>query len=538
MNNYDRQYETALANILYSGSKKSDRTGTGTTSLFGLQMRWNLAHVFPLITTKRVYTRPMVEELLWFLSGDTNEHTLRDKGVNIWRDWATAEQCSAKGRADGDLGPVYGSLWREWPANHVTLVTPRELTQEDPVIYPIWAHLESRPKVRANSLAGEERESAQCGRFRILREYRIDGVDRNVYDIQFLKTGFIKSKVQHPQVKEGAAVKDPYYPGILGVACFGEVEVGDDLFERGLYQQWFSMLRRCYDQSHPGFENYGGKGVFVCNQWLNFAQFRKDVERLPRWRERRLNPTGTELDKDYYSGNCYSPDTCVWLSQAENTAYTGYAVEAKFPSGEVRRYLSYSEAARALGVSEPTVAKYAPAGGTTAKGVGLFKLEGPYRRVTHLDQIAELIGGLRADPEGRRHIITAWNPAFITQVALPACHCLFQFYVADGKLSCQLYQRSADMFLGTPFNIASYALLTHMVAQQVGLAVGEFIWTGGDCHIYDNHQDQVRLQISRAGFNYPKLALKPAPSIFDYTLDHVGFVDYQYDPAIPAPVAV
>ena len=267
MSYYDRQYEHRMAEILHHGSKKTDRTGTGTTSLFGLQMRWNLAHVFPLVTTKQVFTRPMVEELLWFLSGSTDNNVLREKNVRIWDAWA---------KPDGGLGPIYGRQWRSWPK---------------------------------------------------------------------------------------------------------------------------------------------------------------------------------------------------------------------------------------------------PDGG-------------------HVDQITELVANLKSNPDGRRHVVSAWNVADIPEMALAPCHCLFQFYVADGRLSCQLYQRSADMFLGVPFNIASYAILTHMVAQQVGLRVGEFIWTGGDCHIYDNHQEQVRLQISRKGHDYPDLVLRQAPSIFDYTMDHVAFVDYQYDPAIPAPVAV
>jgi thymidylate synthase len=276
MNNYTYVYEELLLEILDFGNLRGDRTGTGTRSLFGMQMRWNLAKGFPLITTKRIFTRPMVEELLWFLSGSTDNNVLKAKDVHLWDAWA---------RPDGDLGPIYGKQWRSWPS-----VTT-------------------------------------------------------------------------------------------------------------------------------------------------------------------------------------------------------------FPRGEV-----YSN--------------------------------------TGIDQISKVIADIKRDPESRRHIVSAWNVADLNQMALAPCHCLFQFYVADGKLSCQLYQRSADMFLGVPFNIASYALLTHMVAQQCGLGVGEFIWTGGDCHIYRNHEDQVREQLSRPGFDYPTLDLQPAPSIFEYTTDHIGFLNYQYQPAIKAPVAV
>ncbi|MDO8395075.1 MAG: thymidylate synthase, partial [Dietzia sp.] len=136
------------------------------------------------------------------------------------------------------------------------------------------------------------------------------------------------------------------------------------------------------------------------------------------------------------------------------------------------------------------------------------------------------------------NIVSAWNVGELTDMALPPCHLLFQFYVADGKLSCQLYQRSADLFLGVPFNIASYSLLTHMVAQQVGLEVGEFIWTGGDCHIYDNHVEQVRTQLAREAYPYPELRLRRADSVFDYRFEDFDVVGYEHHPGIKAPVAV
>jgi len=260
-------YEDLLRLVLETGTPKADRTGTGTRSVFGHQMRFDLSAGFPLVTTKRVHLRSIVHELLWFLRGESNIAYLHENNVTIWDEWASPE---------GELGPVYGVQWRSWPT---------------------------------------------------------------------------------------------------------------------------------------------------------------------------------------------------------------------------------------------------PDGG-------------------HIDQITELLANLRRDPDSRRHIVSAWNVADIPSMALAPCHAFFQFYVADGKLSCQLYQRSADLFLGVPFNIASYALLTHMVAQQVGLEVGDFVWTGGDCHIYDNHVDQVTEQLSRTPYPAPRLELRRADSLFDYTFDDVQVVDYQYHPAIKAPVAV
>lgn len=264
-------YEDALEMILFQGHDKTDRTGTGTVSLFGLQMQFDLRVGFPLVTTKQVFTRPMVEELLWMLRGSTDNNELVAKNVHIWDAWA---------RPDGDLGPIYGKQWRSWEA---------------------------------------------------------------------------------------------------------------------------------------------------------------------------------------------------------------------FPENSCS---------------------------------------------TSIDQIAEVVANIKSNPDGRRHVVSAWNVADLPAMALAPCHCLFQFYVANGELSCQLYQRSADMFLGVPFNIASYALLTHMIAQQCDLKVGKFIWTGGDCHIYSNHQEQVRLQIGRNPYPLPKLKLNKAASIFDYKTEDVKFLNYQHHPAIKGAVAV
>ncbi|MFN8809157.1 MAG: thymidylate synthase, partial [Cyclobacteriaceae bacterium] len=163
----------------------------------------------------------------------------------------------------------------------------------------------------------------------------------------------------------------------------------------------------------------------------------------------------------------------------------------------------------------------------------------PGRHGARIDQITHVMNSIRSKPDSRRHIVTAWNPADVDDMALPPCHALFQFYVADGKLSCQLYQRSCDVFLGLPFNIASYALLTHMVAQQCDLEPGEFVWTGGDTHIYSNHLDQVNLQLTREPYPLPTLKIRRKPSsIFDYEFADFEILNYQAHPSIKAPIAV
>ena len=263
-----RQYHDLMKEVLSKGVKKSDRTGTGTLSVFGHQMRFDLADGFPMVTTKKLHLKSIIYELLWFLKGSTDNNWLKERGVSIWNEWAAP---------NGDLGPIYGYQWRSWPA----------------------------------------------------------------------------------------------------------------------------------------------------------------------------------------------------------------------PNGQ------------------------------------------------HIDQISEILETIKKNPDSRRIIVSAWNVADIPRMALAPCHAFFQFYVADGKLSCQLYQRSADIFLGVPFNIASYALLTHMVAQQCNLEVGDFIWTGGDCHLYSNHLEQVDLQISRDFYPLPKLKLLRKPdSLFDYEFEDFEIAGYESHPHIKAPVAI
>lgn len=279
-----QQYLNLLNLVLEQGGQKSDRTGTGTASVFGHQMRFDLNHGFPIVTTKRVHFRSVAIELLWFLRGDTNVHYLQDNKVSIWNEWSTAEQTARFGRPAGELGPVYGHQWRN----------------------------------------------------------------------------------------------------------FGATKNAD-----GSY-------------NHDGF-----------------------------------------------------------------------------------------------------------------------------------DQLKWLVNEIKTNPNSRRLIVSGWNPCEANEVALPPCHTLFQFFVQNGKLSCQLYQRSADIFLGVPFNIASYALLTHMVAQVCDLGVGDFIWTGGDCHLYNNHIEQAKLQLSREPLPLPQLKLNPAiNNLFDFKFEDIELINYQHHAAIKADVAV
>lgn len=450
MTEIDTPYEDLLRDVLENGTPKGDRTGTGTRSVFGRQIRYDLAEGFPLITTKKVHLKSVVYELLFFLHGETNVRWLQERGVKIWDDWADV---------NGNLGPIYSHQWRKFggrPAN--------------------------RPQ------PGPKLES---------------GLSATVHGV-----------------------------GSRGLYIHGENPVDDRLLNT-----WKGMIARCYSSNKDTYPYYGGKGVFVCDSWLNFDNFRADVKSLPGWELKASAWDEYQLDKDTVGdGFKYSPETCAWVTRATN-------MRAK---GDVTYTLMHTDG-RVETVGDPTLFRleYGISQGNFSamlrgerSAAGGWSLVGTRDNRGGVDQIAKVVEQIRTNPDSRRHVVTAWNPAEVDDMALPPCHALFQFYVADGKLSCQLYQRSADLFLGVPFNIASYALLTHMVAAQAGLEVGEFVWTGGDCHVYDNHVEQVRTQLERDPYPYPSLRLAPRESIFDYEFEDVEVLGYVSHPTIKAPIAV
>lgn len=452
-----RQYQALLREILDHGILKTDRTGTGTRSIFGPQLRFNLAEGFPLVTTKKVHLKSIVHELLWFLRGDTNNTPLEKEGVKIWREWA---------RADGSLGPVYGKQWRRW--EQVELVAPRQF--------------EAPPTPLQSGL--------------------IAGVGTNSL----------------PESRETPALAQ-------------------------LYATWNEMLHRCYDVHKKSYAEYGGRGIFVDARWHEFATFVADAYQLPNGLLKQAFPADYELDKDYYATNKYGPDTCLWLTRKEQNLNTrrGRAVKATAPWGDSVVIMDVAGLCQDHDLDESTVYKCLRGDRAAHKGWQFEALEtnGLLPRLRLHDQIRQAVAEIRLRPDSRRIIVSAWNVADLPRMRLQPCHALFQFYVADGRLSCQLYQRSADVFLGVPFNIASYALLTLMVAQVTGLQPGEFIWTGGDTHLYSNHLDQARQQLERAPRPLPTMRLNPAVTdIFGFQYEDFQLGNYEPWPAIKAPVAV
>jgi thymidylate synthase len=527
-----QQYLDLLRHVRENGVRKEDRTGVGTLSVFGYQMRFDLSAGFPAVTTKKLHFRSIIHELLWFLQGDSNIKYLRDNRVTIWDEWADE---------NGDLGPVYGYQWRKW--HSIESVTPRIMPHTKPQIETPFSKVVSCDYLsNETGLVGTIFESTS-GSYIVTREYRIPrsegGRGYLRFEIQFLETGYKKDNCTKKVVLDGK-VRDRYYPTVVGVGCLGDVVSDSD--RKLLYQTWVGMLKRCYDPQHIGYANYGGKGVFVSNRWLVFSNFVEDAKRLPNWLLKMEYPQEYSLDKDYYSSNCYSPDTCLWLSkQEQNLNQSSFRpVKAISPDGREIARMGVKPLCRDLGLTSIGVFNCLNGKQKTHHGWRfeyMEEMENP--RVRIFDQIKTIITLLKYNPNSRRIILSSWNVAELESMALSPCHVLAQFYVVNGQLSCQLYQRSADIFLGVPFNIASYSLLTMMLSQVTGYQPGEFIHTLGDAHLYLNHLEQTDLQLSRQPLPLPTMKINPAvTSIFDFRYEDFELINYQSHPTIKAPIAV
>lgn len=430
-------YEDLLQDIVDNGVYREDRTGTGTLSVFGRQMRWDLSQGFPLITTKKVAWKAVKGELLWFLRGDTNIRWLKNNNISIWDEWA---------REDGSLGPVYGSQWRSWPD-------------------------EQRPVVEV-----KVREAEQ-----------VDHADVIVW--------------------------------------------GDEHNEEGrLLDLWRSVHKRASgDTADLSADKWTFGGSKVSPAWCSYEDFVDTITSVPGYAQWNMSDDYV-LTPRYYGSDVYSPETCIFMKADHLVDIPHRKEEAEAVEIDGSLYLSmndYYNRNNVLNVDTPVEVKKVVA------------REGyVWRRRQFVDQIEEVIEGLKSNPFSRRLIVNSWNVSLLDDMALPPCHMTFQFYVANNKLSCHLYQRSADMFLGVPFNIASYSLLVYIVAQQIGLEVGDFVWTGGDCHIYTNHLEQVKEQLSREPRPYPELVLKKRDSVDDYQIEDAQVVGYDPHPAIKGEVSV
>lgn len=545
INKHDETYHELLKDVLENGELVTTRavlpsTGrpVGAYTVFGRQVRYDLRKGFPLLTTKKVPFRLVAAELLWFLSGSSMVQDLHKHGeIRIWDAWAAKEHTSKFGREEGDLGPIYGPSFRRWENSSDSIVLVDKRVKEEDSVFIYQNALIDPKTVEQNSLTGQKFTMTSGEEIIVLDKVSLKGEKNSRYRIQFLSNGFVKTATK-PEINM-KSIKNDYALNVKNVACVG---VPTKNYTRHEYDIWHNMISRCYDPNHPSYALYGGRGVTTSSSWRCFENFLNDLNSIPYYNSWKLNPSDYCLDKDYFGSDQYSKTTTIFLDKEYNKLL------AKMPraftcDGEV--FVSMKECAKKYGLDRRRISEIL-SNKRIIPNYPKFKWIDPpenklYRKQRVIDQIARLIEGIKKNPTGRRHIVTGWNPATCDKVSLPPCHTLFQFNVSHGgtRLNCQLYQRSGDLFLGIPFNVASYALLTHMIAQVCGLEVGEFIHSFGDLHIYENHVEQVREQLARESFAAPMLAIDPAIKDIDkFELKHLQIAHYQSHPTIKAEVAV
>jgi thymidylate synthase len=311
----------------------------------------------------------------------------------------------------------------------------------------------------------------------------------------------LRSQEQQTLVKRKTF--DPYVPDDRWQ--YGDVDL-DCPYLESLKATWRDMMRRCYETTNTSYPDYGAKGVHVSPEWCVFSNFQRDVKDIPNWSLKQTFPDNYSLDKDVlYGANRYSKETCIWASRSQQ------------PEKNLHTHHGWSDF------------KY------------LSIDRDQHLQCLVVDQLATVVASLIHNPNSRRHAISLWNPSDLEKMALPCCHgAMIQFHVHEGYLDCQMYQRSCDMFIGVPVNIASYSLLTHIVAWMTGLKPGRFIWIGGDTHIYLNHEDQVKEYLSRTVRRSPTLVVAPdgKRTLDNWKFSDFDLRDYNPHPTIKASVAV
>jgi thymidylate synthase len=532
------QYQQLLQHILDNGVHKADRTGTGTLSVFGYQMRFNLNEGFPLVTTKKMFSKGMIHELLWFISGRTDVKYLQENGVNFWDSWVGD---------DGTIGFGYGKQLRD--IDYITQVPIKKYTALELKLIKSTNPISQIDRMsntnKTKFSVGQIIETDYNGSLIIIKELPAnDKINRIHWLIRFTETNYetiaIYSDLLHKKIK------DPFHRSVFNVGYYGIFDETDKNLEM-LLDTWREMFRRCYNQKAEGYKSYGAKGVHVEESWHCFANFQKDFKKIPGWELKLEYPEQYSLDKDIlWASNRYGLNTCVWASKKEqsgNTSTNCY-FQAKSPEGKIHTFSSIREAYSLFKLNLSAVHRCIHGKLKTHKNwsefTKLLPKENHAMRYRHIDQLKTLIAGIKHNPESRRHVISLWNSHDIDRMNLPVCHGnIIQFNVVNGKLSCLMYQRSGDTFLGVPVNIASYALLTHMIAQVCGLGVGDFVHIIGDAHLYMDHIDQTELQLTREPKVLPLLKLNPSiKDIDDFKYEDITIEGYDPHPAIKGNVSV
>lgn len=525
-----QQYLDGLKKIMNEGVDQADRTGTGTRSIFGYQMRFNLQDGFPAVTTKKLAWKAVVSELLWFLEGSSDEKRLKeilygDRNIDKGTIWTANAENQGKdlGYLDNELGPVYGYHWRFMYNNEcfpvkkrVAINTPFSLPQEELTVEQ-----------------GDNKHLGKIYKNKFSQEYRVISLgkivsnglksQRYTYNIQYLNTKSVFKNIA--SVGNNSTHFDGFEPSLYNIGKLGYYEhKKESAINKRLRVTWENMISRCYNPKDKRY--HSNNEVTVCDRWLVLSNFIDDAKNLDGWLwySRYSNIV---LDKDYYGhNNMYCPTTSVFIPREHNNQYKTNVkpVMITHPNIPTRYFPSYRE-----------YKKMAPLGVVSEYQNDDFVI----RHQFPVDQIGNLIKEIKVNPYSRRLILSSLDVGSVDKASLPPCHTVSQFYVREGKLSCHLFQRSADFFLGIPFNIASYSLFTHMIAHICDLEVGEFLHTITDAHIYHDHFDAVKEQLTREPLELPKLIIKRKVNhIDDFKMDDFELIGYQSHDKIAAKMAV
>jgi thymidylate synthase len=575
MNNLDKQYIDLLQDILDNGYQKGDRTGTGTISVFGRQIRHKMSDGFPLITTKKMYWKGIVTELLYFLRGETSIEYLVENNCNIWNgDLSKHHNVDVNdykelSKLDSNLyegGAIYPHQWRNFGSNdynrkRITIPFKTSFKKEEPNLNSI------------NDEINKVYSTLDYGSYKILDLFKQGERNETHYKIQFIDTNTIKIIRKD---KLGTNVSDPYRASKNGVACMGDYKKYSDLNIDKLKNVWNGMISRCYNTSNDNYPYYGGKGVYVENRWLCFEYFLSDVDKIKNWNNKLNNWDEYNLDKDVYGdGFIYSLETCCWLSKSDNTKKSKENYKYVITNGiEEYSFTNHVDFICKMDIkNQGNFASMLRGERNICDGWSIVNKE----KITDgIDQISELIYTLKTNPDSRRMLVTAWNPSQLHDLCLPACHFGFQVYTRelsmeerqrlcavftedsygiDGELrspitidwektpkraiSLMWNQRSVDTGLGLSFNIGSYSLLLMMIAKQVNMVPDEVIGNLGDVHLYLNHIEPIKEQLNREPYPLPtvKISDRIVNDISEYNLDDITLENYQSHPPIKMPLS-
>jgi len=556
-----KQYLDLIEDILIHGSERDDRTGVGTISVFGRQLRFDMQKGFPAVTTKSLAWKSVVSELLWFLEGSTNEHRLAEiKNDNkpyaeltekerktIWT--LNAEnQGKDLGYVSNNLGRVYSDQWRnifEIDYSQYEIVDDKKFIDdyEEPKFERLKPNFDNSDEFIGKIYKSNTNKDVQI----ISKsDYTDNSGHTQYYLIQFLETN--STKISRLDAIIDGRIEDDYEIKYSNIGKMGKISKLDKQqpIYKTLFKRWCQMLERCYDHNCKEFKQYGEKGVKVCKRWHTFSNYLEDICQVYNF-EKLLEDRTYQIDKDMFGSKVYSKDTCIFMPKYFNQRLIN-SKPLEY-NGEI--YLNKEDFCEKNEWASVSGLKHHLNGRYTEKYKDVHYIEIPQGKhirykFKRFDQITNVINEIKNNPTSRRLLVNAWNVSELKNMALPPCHYGFQFYV-DGKyLSLMWNQRSIDSMLGLPFNIASYGLLLNIIAKMTGKIPCELICSLGDCHIYNNHLDGAREQLKRSPHRLPTLKM-PELDYQNMTIDEVlksvktsDFVleNYEHDDTIKMAMAV